>query len=201
MTIDTDQKWKAVIFKSPFFGVNLVVGCVDCDTIAAADYWSVCCWVMLSVAEWDQNINGLGGRSTWYCAERCTNRTDPSPISSNQGHMRVVSGILVLIREPMMPRELIAPTIAPMAVIRLSPLAILSWAAPSLRWAAWWSSSPRISPITAWNPVHSPRGLSFAGCWLCWGVRLLPGGHADDPAFCLTLDVAKRLPPGRLLSD
>ena len=29
---------EAVIFKSLFFGVNLVVGCVDCDTIAAADY-------------------------------------------------------------------------------------------------------------------------------------------------------------------
>src|SRR6516164_403660 len=29
---------EAVILKSSFFGVNLVVGCVDCDTIAAADY-------------------------------------------------------------------------------------------------------------------------------------------------------------------
>src|SRR5215469_2036623 len=49
---------------------------------------------MPCVAEWDRDINGLGGRSTWYCAERCTNRTDPSPISRNQGHMRVVSGNL-----------------------------------------------------------------------------------------------------------
>ena len=29
---------EAVIFESLFFGVNLVVGCVDSDTIAAADY-------------------------------------------------------------------------------------------------------------------------------------------------------------------
>src|SRR5215469_13815712 len=49
---------------------------------------------MPSVAEWDRNSNGLGRRTTWYCTERCTNRTDPSPISSNQGHMRVVSGNL-----------------------------------------------------------------------------------------------------------
>jgi hypothetical protein len=49
---------------------------------------------MPSVAEWDRNSNRLGRRSTWYCTERCTNRTDPSPIGRNQGHMRVVSGNL-----------------------------------------------------------------------------------------------------------
>src|SRR5580704_16870621 len=49
---------------------------------------------MPSVAEWDRNSDGLGGWSTRYCAERCTDRTDPSPISSNQGHMRVVGGNL-----------------------------------------------------------------------------------------------------------
>jgi hypothetical protein len=32
-------------------------------------------------------------------------------------------------------------------------------------------------------------------------LRLLPGDRAHDPAFCLALDVAKRLPPRRLLSD
>jgi hypothetical protein len=34
--------------------------------------------------------------------------------------------------------------------------------------------------------------LLNAGC--AWGLRLPPGGRADDLAFCLALDVAKRLP-------
>jgi len=49
---------------------------------------------MPSVAEWDRNSNGLARRSAWYCTERCTNWTDPSPIGCNQGQMRVVSGNL-----------------------------------------------------------------------------------------------------------
>ena len=50
---------EAVIFKSPFFRVNFVVGCVDCDTIGAINYKGVCRWLMPSVAEWDRDSNGL----------------------------------------------------------------------------------------------------------------------------------------------
>ena len=74
--------------------MNFVVGCVDCDTIGAIDYKGVGRWLMPRVAEWDLDSNGLGWRSTWYSAERCTNWTDPCPISSNQGHVRVVSSKL-----------------------------------------------------------------------------------------------------------
>jgi hypothetical protein len=42
---------KAIIFKSPFFRVNFIVGCVDCDTIGAINYKGVCRWLMPSVAE------------------------------------------------------------------------------------------------------------------------------------------------------
>jgi hypothetical protein len=48
--------------------------------------------------------------------------------------------------------------------------------------------------------------LPNAICWLLAagrgrGVRLLPGGRADNLAFRLALDVAKRLPLGRPVSD
>src|SRR6516164_7480176 len=85
---------EAIIFKSPLFRVNFVVGCIDSDTIGAINYKGVCRWFMPGVAEWDRDSNGLGWRSTWYSAERCTNWTDPGPISSNQSHMRVVSSKL-----------------------------------------------------------------------------------------------------------
>src|SRR5580700_4334262 len=78
---------KAIIFKSPFFRVNFIVGCVDFDTIGAINSKGVCRWLMPSVAEWDRDSDGLGWRSTRYSAERYANWPDPSPIGSNQGHV------------------------------------------------------------------------------------------------------------------
>ena len=48
-----------IIFKSPFFRMNFVVGCGDCDIIGAINYKGVCRWLMPSVAEWDRDSNGL----------------------------------------------------------------------------------------------------------------------------------------------
>src|ERR1700730_4146949 len=42
---------ETIIFKSPFFRVNFVIGCVGCDTIGAINYKGVCRWLMPSVTE------------------------------------------------------------------------------------------------------------------------------------------------------
>ena len=85
---------EAIIFKRSFFCVNFVVARVGCNTVGAIDYKGVRRRLVPGVAEWDRDSNGPGRRSTWYSAERRTDRTDPSPVGSNQCHVCVVGGKL-----------------------------------------------------------------------------------------------------------
>src|SRR6202007_1991163 len=122
---------------------------------------------MPSVAEWDRNSNGLGGRSIWYSAERCTNRTDPSPISSNQGHMRVVSGNLGYNQRTYDAKGTDRTDNCPDGADPIE-----SFGDPKL-------SRPEFTPgslviflaedfsDSGLEPRPFSRSLSFAGCWLC----------------------------------
>jgi len=99
-----------------------------------------------------------------------------------------------------MPTELIAPRIAPMAVIRLRPLAILSRPEFALRGLVIFLAEDFSDNGLEPRPFTQQR-INFLPSGCVWGLRLLPAGRADDLAFCLALDVAKRSPLGRLLSD
>src|SRR5262245_12832115 len=116
---------EAVIFKRLFFSVNFFVGRIDGNTVGSAKQTSV-------AGSWTVLRNGTGtvmssvGGAFGMAASVALTGPIQARLAATTAICASSAAFLAITKETIMPREPIAPTIAPIAEIQLRRLAVRS---------------------------------------------------------------------------